>query len=129
MEMWKDVNCNESSKFTGVRPRVTARLVVPSPAAVSCGRAVPLDGRGTPAATSLRGATMRKIPGTPMHSSAGTPGGGVMSTSSASSAGVNTSEGTASPGASVESSPSICEKEADDSPSPKLGGRAAHELR
>ena len=53
-----------------------------------------------------------------------------MSTPPAASAGVNASGGTASPGASVESSPSVSEEgEADDSPSPELGGRAAHELR
>ena len=53
-----------------------------------------------------------------------------MSTPFATSAGVNASGGTASPGASLESSPSIFEEDkADDSPSPELGGRAAHELR
>ena len=73
---------------------------------------------------------MREIPGTPVRSSAGTPGGFAMSTSPATSAGVNASRGTASSGTLVESSPSVSEEdEVDDSPSPKLGGRAAHELR
>ena len=53
-----------------------------------------------------------------------------MSTPPVTSAGVNASGATASPGGSVESSPSASEEdEADDSPSPKLGGRAVHELR
>ena len=69
---------------------------------------------------------MREIPGTPVRSSAGTPGGFAMSTPPATSAGVNASGGTASPGASVELSPSVSE---EDKPSPKLGGRAVHELR
>ena len=64
-----------SRRSTGVRSRVTARLVAPTPAAVPCGRAAPVGGRGTAAATSLRGATMREIPGIPVHSSADTPGG------------------------------------------------------
>ena len=73
---------------------------------------------------------MREIPGTPVHSSAGTPGGFAMSRPPATSAGVNAFGGTASPGALVESSPSACEEdEADNSPTPKLGGRATHELR
>ena len=42
---------------------------------------------------------------------------------------VHASEGPARPGVSVELSPSVSEKdEVDDSPSSKLGGRAAHEL-
>ena len=46
------------------------------------------------------------------------------------SAGVNAAGGTSSPGAPVESSPFVSEEdEADDIPSPKLGGRVAHELR
>ena len=53
-----------------------------------------------------------------------------MSTPSATSAGVNASGGTASPGASVESPSSVSEKdEADESPSPELGWRTALELR
>ena len=53
-----------------------------------------------------------------------------MSTPPATSAGVNASGSTASPGTPVESSPSVSEEdEADDSPSPKIGGSAAHELR
>ena len=53
-----------------------------------------------------------------------------MPTPPATSAGVNASGGTASPGASVESSPSVSdEDEADGSPSPELGGRTARELR
>ena len=71
---------------------------------------------------------MREIPGRPVHSSAGVRF--AMSTPPITSAGVCTSRGTASPGASVESSPFVSEEdEADDSPLPKLGGRAAHELR
>ena len=73
---------------------------------------------------------MREIPGTPLHSSAGTPEGFPMSTLSATSAGVNASGGNASPGASFESSPFVSEEnEVDDSPSPELRGRAARELR
>ena len=125
--MDEDVDRDESSEYTGVRPRVTARLVAPTPAVITCGRAAPVGSRGTAAATSLRGTAMREIPGTPVHSSAGTTGGFAMSTSPATSAGVNASRGTASPGALVESSPSVSEEdEVDDSPSPKLGGRAAH---
>ena len=53
-----------------------------------------------------------------------------ISTPPATSAGLNAPGATASPGASVKSSPSVTEEdEADDSPSPKLGGWAAHELR
>ena len=56
--------------------------------------------------------------------------GFAMSTFPATPTEVNASGDTASPGASVESLPSVSEKdEADDIPSPKLGGRAAHELR
>ena len=65
-----------------------------------------------------------------MHSSASTPGGFALSTPPVKSAGVDASEDTAIPGASVESSPSVSEKdETDDSLSPKLRGRAAHELK
>ena len=128
--MDEDVDRDESSKYTGVRPRVTARLVAPTPAVIPRGRAAPVGGRGTAAATFLRGAAMREIPGTPVHSSGGTTGDFAMSTSPATSAGVNAFRGTVSPGALVESSPSVSEEdEVDDSPSPKLGGRAAHELR
>ena len=54
-----------------------------------------------------------------------------MSTPPATSAAVNASWGAASPGASIESSPSsVSEKdETDDSPLPELGGRATRELR
>ena len=58
-------DCEEPSGSTGVRPRATTRLVTPTPAAVPRGRAAPPGGRGTAAATSLRGAAMREIPGTP----------------------------------------------------------------
>ena len=130
VEADKYVDRDESSEYTGVRPRVAARLVTPTPAAVPCGRAALSGGRSTAAATSLRNAAMREIPGTPVHSSASTPRGFAMSTPPAISAGVNASGGTASPGASVELAPSVPEEdEADDDPSPKLGGRAAHELR
>ena len=125
-----DVNCDESSESTGVRSSVTARLVVPTPAAVPCGKAALAGGRGTAAATSLRGAAMKEIPGSLVHSSAGTPGDVAMSTPPATSVGVNASGGTAGPGVSVESPPSVSEEdEADDYPSPKLNGRTARELR
>ena len=128
--MDEDVDRDESSEYIGVRPRVTARLVAPTPAVIPCGRAAPVGSRGTAAATSLRGAAMRDIPGIPVHSSAGTTGGFVMSTSPATSAGVNASRGTASPGALAEWPSFVSEEdEVDDGPSPKLGGRAAHELR
>ena len=62
---------------------------------------------------------MTDIPGITVHSSAGTPEGFAISTPPVASAGVRASEGTASPGASVESSPSASEEvEADDNPSP-----------
>ena len=129
VEVDEDMDRDESSEYTVVRPRVTARLVAPTPAAIQCGRAASVGGRGTAAATSLRG-KMREILGTPVHSSAGTPGGFAMSRPPVTSAGVNASGGTAIPGALAASSPSISEEdEVDDNPSPKLGGRAAHELR
>ena len=54
----------------------------------------------------------------------------VIPTPPTTSAGVNASGDTASSSASVEFPPSVSEEdEADDNPSPKLGGRAAHELR
>ena len=74
------VDCDESSESTGVRSRVTAHLVTPTHAAVPDGKAAPAGGQGTAAATSLKGTAMREIPGTPVHSSAGTPGGFAMST-------------------------------------------------
>ena len=98
---------DESSEYNGARPRVTARLVTPSPEAGPRGRAALACGRGTAEDSSLRGAAMREIPGTPVHSSAGTPGGFAMSTTPVIWAGVNASGGTASPGALVESSPSV----------------------
>ena len=132
VEVDEDVDRDESSESTGVRPRVTVRLVAPAPAAAPCGRAEPAGGRGTAAATSLRGAAMREIPGTPVRSSVGTPGGFAMSTPPATSAGVNVSASIANPvaSASVELSPAVSEVDkADDSPLPELGRRAAHELR
>ena len=130
VEVDEDVDRDDSSKSISVLPRVAARLVAPIPATIPCGRAASVGGRGTAAATSLRGAAMREIPGTPVRSSAGTPGGFAMSTPPVTSARVNASWGTTSPGASVGSSPSVFEEvEAEDSPSPKLGGRAVHELR
>ena len=124
------VDCDESSESNGVRSRVTARLVALTPAAVPCGRAAPAGGRGTAAATSLRSAAIKETPGTPGHSSAGTPRGFAMSTPPATSVGVNASGGTVSPGVSVESSPSVSEEdEVDDSPSPSMGGRADSELK
>ena len=69
----------------------------------------------------MRGAATREISGTLMHSSASTPGSFALPTPPVKSAGVNASEDTAIPGASVESSPSVSEKdEADGSLSPKL---------
>ena len=50
---------------------------------------------------------MGKIPGTPVQSSAGTSRNFAMSKFPATLAGVNASGGTASPGASVERSPSV----------------------
>ena len=95
VEANEDVDRDESSKYAGDQPRVTARLVTPTLAAIPCGRAALAGSRSTTAATSLRGAAMIEIPGTPVHSSA-----------------------------LVESSPSVSEEDkADDSPSPKLGGR------
>ena len=130
VEVGEDVDRDESSKYTVVRPRVTARLVAPTPAAIPCGRAALVGGRGTAAATSLRGAAMREILGTSVHSSESSPGGFAMSTPPVTSAGVNASGGTTIPGALVESSPSVSEEdEVDDSPSLTLGGRAVHELR
>ena len=86
--------------------------------------------RGTAAVSQLRGAAMKEISSSPVHSSAGTPGGSPMSTPPATSAGVNASGGIAIPGASVEPSPSVSEEdEVDDSISPELGRRAARELR
>ena len=123
VEVDEDGDCDKSSESTGVRPRVTARLVTPTSAAVPCGRAAPAGGRGTAAATSLRGAVMREIPGTPVHSSAGTSGGFAMSTPPATSAGVNASGGTASRGALVESSPSVSEEDkVADEPFNEWGG-------
>ena len=128
--MDEDVDRDKPSEFTGVRPRATARLDAPTPAAIACERAAPAGGPGTDAATSMRGATMREIPGKPVHSSAGIPGGVATSTPPVTLAGICAPEGTASHSASVESPPSVSEEnEADDSPLPKLGGRAAHELR
>ena len=130
VEVDEDVDRDESSEYTVARPRVTARLVAPTPAAIPCGRVAPVGGRGTAVATSLRGAAMREILGTPVHSNESSSGGFAMSTPPVTSAGVNASGSTASPGASVKSSPSVAEEdEVDDSPSLKLGGRAVHELR
>ena len=130
LKLGEDEDCDESSESTGVRSRVTGRLVAKTSPAVLWGRAAPAGGQGTAAATSLRGAAIKEIPGTPLHSSPGTPQGFVMSIPPATSAGVNACECTASPGASVKSSLSVSEKdEADESPSPDLGRRAARELR
>ena len=129
-EVEVDDDMDRESANTPAFDRVTARLVTPTPAAVPCARAAPAGGRGTAAATSLRGAVMREISGTLVRTSAGTPGGFAMPTPPATSAGVNASGDTASSGASVELSPSVYEEdEVDDSPSPNLGASAAHELR
>ena len=77
----KYVNCDESSESTGVRSSVTARLVAPTPSTVPCGRAAPVGGRGTTVVTSLRSAAMKAIPGSPVHSTVGTPGWFHVSTS------------------------------------------------
>ena len=130
VEVGEDVDRDESSEYTAVRPRVTARLVAPTPAAVPCGRVAPMGRRGTAVAASLIDTAMRDILGTPVHSSPGNPAGFAMSTPPVTLAGVNASGSTASPDALVESSPSVSEEdEVDDSPSVKLGGRAVHELR
>ena len=124
--MYEDEDQEDSSESAGVQSRFSTRLVAVPLAAFLCERAALAGGRGT----SLRGAAMREIPGTPVHSSEGTPGGFAKSTRPTTSAGVNASGSTASPGASVESSPSISEEDkADDSPSSKLGGRASHKLK
>ena len=127
----KDVNCDGTSESTGIWSKVTGRLVAPTPSAVPYEKAAPAGGQDTAAATSLRGATMKEILGSPVHSSsAGTPGSFAMSTPPATSTGVNAPEGTASPGASIETSPFVSEESAmHDNPSPELGGMAAHELR
>ena len=88
MEVDVDVDYDESSESTGVRSSATASLFAPTP-------------------TSLRDAVMKEIPSSPVHSSAGTPGGSAMSTPPATSAGVNASGGTTRSGASVESPP-VC---------------------
>ena len=85
------MDCDESSESTGVQSRVTARLVSPTPAAVPWEKAAPAGGRGTTAATSMRGAAIKEIPGTSVHSSASTPGFFAMSTPPAKSTGVNPS--------------------------------------
>ena len=74
---------------------------------------------------------MEEVPGSLVQSSVGTPRGGVaMSTPHVTSAGVNAFGGTVSPGASAESSSYVSEEdEANDSPSPELGGRTVCELR
>ena len=110
VEVDEDVDRDESSESTGVQSRFTARLVPPTPAAVPCERAAPAGGRGTAAATSLRDVAMREIPGTPVHSSAVTPGGFAMPTPPVTSAVVRASGGTARPGASVELSPSFARR-------------------
>ena len=107
VELDEDVDRDTSSESNGVQSRVTARLVPPTSTAVPCERAAPAGGRSTAAATSLRGAAMREILGTPVHSTAGTPGGFAMSTPPVTSAGIRASGGTARPGASVELSPSF----------------------
>ena len=125
-----DVDCDELSESTGVRSRVTARLVAPTSAALRCGRAAPAGGRGTNAATSLRCAAMKEIPGSPVHSSAGTPRRVPTSTPPASSVGVNASGSTVSTDALVESSPSVFEEDdAHYSPSSELGERTVRKLR
>ena len=124
------VDFDESSEFTGVQSSLTSSVVAPTPAAVPCGRAAPAGGRGTTVASSLTGAATKETPDSPVCRSSSTPGGFAMSTLPATSAGVKASGGTASPGASVESSPSVLEEaEANGCPSPKLGGGAARELR
>ena len=121
-----DVDLDESSESAGVRSSVNASLVAPTPADVPCGRATPVGGRGTTAGTSFRVATIEEVQDSSVQSSAGTPGGFATSTPSGTSVGVNASGGTASPGASVESSPYVSEEdEADDIPSSGLGGLSA----
>ena len=125
-----DVDCDESSESTDVQSSATLSLVAPNPAAVPCGRAALAGGRGTAAATSLRGAAMKEIPGLPVHSSAGTSGGFAMSYAPCNIGRGRSVWGHCQPGASIESSPSVSEEdEADDSPSPELGGSPARELK
>ena len=65
---------------------------------------------------------MEEVSGSPVQSSAGTPGGYAMSTPPATLARINAFRGTASPVASIKSSPSVSkENEADNSPSLELG--------
>ena len=49
VEVDEDVYRDESSEYTGVRPRGTARLITTTPVAVPCGRAALAGGRGTTA--------------------------------------------------------------------------------
>ena len=50
-EVDEDVDRDESSEYTGIRPRVTARRDTPTPAAVPCERVALAGRRGTAAAT------------------------------------------------------------------------------
>ena len=121
---------DESSEFTGVQSSLTSIEVAPTPTAVPYERAAPAGGRGTTVASSLRGAATKEIPGSPVCRSSSTPGGFAMSTLPATLAGVKASGGTASPGASVESSPSVLEEdEANGCHLSELGGGATRELR
>ena len=43
VEVDEDVDRDESSEYTSVRPRVTARLVAPTPAVIPCGRAADIS--------------------------------------------------------------------------------------
>ena len=97
-----DVDFDESSESTVVLSNVTPNLVAPTPKAVPSGKAATASGRGTAAATSLRGTAMDEVPGSPMHSSADSPGGFAVSTLAATSAGITASGRTISPIASVE---------------------------
>ena len=117
-----DVYLDESSEFPA--------LVAPTPVVVPHGRAAPEGGRATYRRVCLiRTCHHGGGSGFTRAEQHGYSGEGAMLTLSATSAGVNKSEGTASPGASVESSPSAFERdEADDSPSPEPGRRAAYEL-
>ena len=105
VEVDVDGDGDESSQRTGVQPRVTARLVAPTPAAF------PLWEGCTGRRSRYRRRCFverchhERNSGYIRAQQRGYSGDFAMSTPPATSAGVNTSEGTASPGASVQSSP------------------------
>ena len=110
VEVDEEVGCDESSESTGVRSSVTARLVATTHVAVPFEITAPAGGRVTASATSLRGAAMRKFR---VHqcTAARILREVLLCLRPATSAGVSASGGTASPGASVESSPFVSEED------------------